>query len=138
MIDVKILSVVMLTEMQCCHVPAPSLRRTLLACAILSPLLSAGALQATEPPACMVDLAKTRNGSLGLPNHAEVTPDGHSVLFLRSGPFDTHLHLYRYDLPDHSLHELAAPPRVRSICRSRKRPGVNGRARSCRASPTIR
>ncbi|MFT8490084.1 MAG: prolyl oligopeptidase family serine peptidase [Gluconobacter oxydans] len=85
------------------------LRRTLLACAILSPLLSAGTLQAAEPPACMVDLAKTRNGALGLPNHAEITPDGHSALFLRSGPFDTHLHLYRYDLPDHSLHELAAP-----------------------------
>ncbi|WP_408872818.1 hypothetical protein [Gluconobacter roseus] len=85
------------------------LRRALLVCAVLSPLLSTGIGNAAQPAACMVDLAKTRNGTLGLPNHAEITPDGHSALFLRSGPFDMHLHLYRYDLPDHSLHELAAP-----------------------------
>ncbi|MFT8484344.1 MAG: S9 family peptidase, partial [Gluconobacter cerinus] len=89
--------------------PSFRLRRALLSCAFLSSLLPALPAMASEPASCMLDLAKTRNGTLGLPTRSEVTPDGHSVLFLRSGPFDTRLHLFRYDLPDHSLHELAAP-----------------------------
>ncbi|GAP25536.1 dipeptidyl peptidase IV [Gluconobacter frateurii NBRC 101659] len=102
MIDVKILP-------SGAAMPSFRLRRALLSCVFLPSLLAAMPVKAAEPAACMVDLAKTRNGTLGLPNHAEVTPDGHSVLFLRSGPFDTRLHLFRYDLPDHTLHELAAP-----------------------------
>ncbi|MFT9298046.1 MAG: DPP IV N-terminal domain-containing protein, partial [Gluconobacter sp.] len=89
--------------------PSFRLRRALLSCAFLSSLLPALPAMASEPASCLLDLAKTRNGTLGLPTRSEVTPDGHSVLFLRSGPFDTRLHLFRYDLPDHSLHELAAP-----------------------------
>lgn len=93
------------------------LRRSLLSCAaaipFLAPILESspafGASLASDPATCALDLAKTRNGTLGLPSHSEVMPDGHSVLFLRSGPTDTRLHLFRYDLPDHSLHELAAP-----------------------------
>ena len=62
---------------------------------------------ATDANACFATLAVTRSGSLGLPNHAELTPNGHSVLFLRSGPRDTTLHFYRFDLADQSTHELA-------------------------------
>ncbi|CAP54766.1 S9 family peptidase [Gluconacetobacter diazotrophicus] len=58
---------------------------------------------------CYADLAATRNFTLGLPRHAQPTPDGRSVLFLRSGPRDTMLHLWRFDVADRSETELARP-----------------------------
>jgi len=72
----------------------------------------------------MIDLAKTRNGTLGLPIRTQMTPDGRSALFVRSGPSDTRLHLYRYDLADHSTHELAAPasgPETLSVAEKARR-----------------
>lgn len=58
---------------------------------------------------CYADLAATRNFTLGLPRHAQPTPDGKSVLFLRSGPRETSLHLWRYDLAGSRAVELARP-----------------------------
>ena len=46
------------------------------------------------PEDCFAQLAATRSDTLGLPVHAVPTPDGRSVLFLRSGPRDTTLHLF--------------------------------------------
>ncbi len=58
---------------------------------------------------CFAQLAATRNDTLGQPVHAQPTPDGRAVLFLRSGPRDTVLHLYRMDLGDRSVTEIARP-----------------------------
>ena len=59
---------------------------------------------------CFETLADTRNYTLGAPRQAEPTPDGRSVLFLRSGPRDTRLRLFRFDLATGQTTELAAPP----------------------------
>ncbi|GAN55284.1 DPP IV N-terminal domain-containing protein [Tanticharoenia sakaeratensis] len=100
--------------------PTPfSIRALLLAAAAQTAFIAAGpaahAADATSgatttgPAACMADLAQTRAFSLGLPNSAAPTPDGRSVLFLRSGPRDTTLHLYRYDTATKQTTELARP-----------------------------
>ena len=73
-------------------------------------LLGAGpALPAGAAESCFATLAATRNFTLGLPRHALPTPDGRSVLFLRSGPRDTVLHLYRTDLASGAETQLARP-----------------------------
>ena len=64
-------------------------------------MLAVGAMlpvPATAAPGCFETLAATRNYTLGAPRQAEPTPDGRSVLFLRSGPRDTGLRLFRFDL----------------------------------------
>ncbi len=61
------------------------------------------------PEDCFAQLAATRSDTLGLPVHAVPTPDGRSVLFLRSGPRDTTLHLFRFDVAGGALTELAKP-----------------------------
>ncbi|WP_029606116.1 S9 family peptidase [Kozakia baliensis] len=83
---------------------------------VLFTVTLATALGATTPAkaqsqraACFATLANTRNGTLGLPLHAQVAPDGQNIFFLRSGPHDTALHLYRFDVRTHGLTELAAP-----------------------------
>jgi dipeptidyl-peptidase-4 len=58
---------------------------------------------------CFQALAQTRGYSLGAPVHTIPTPDGRSVLYLRSGPRDTHLGLYQYQLQSHAEHALAQP-----------------------------
>ena len=75
---------------------------TLLACLALG-----GRAGAAE--SCLATLAATRNFTLGQPRHALPTPDGRSVLFLRSGPRDTVLHLYRFDVASGAETELARP-----------------------------
>ena len=102
------------------------LRRAALLCACATPLAVTAISNAlaADPAACMIDLAKTRNGTLGLPIRAQMTTDGRSALFVRSGPSDTRLHLYRYDLADHSTHELAAPasgPETLSVAEKARR-----------------
>jgi dipeptidyl-peptidase-4 len=62
---------------------------------------------ADEP--CEVAIAATRGYSLGMPGHVAVTPDGKHVLYLRSGPRDTKLGLYEYDLDSRAEHALAQP-----------------------------
>ncbi len=73
---------------------------------LLAASASSGALAAES---CFAQLAATRNDTLGRPVHAQPTPDGRSVLFLRSGPRDTQLHLYRLDLATRAVTELARP-----------------------------
>jgi dipeptidyl-peptidase-4 len=82
-----------------------------IACALICGGLgvSLPALAAAAPKECFVDLAQTRGYSLGLPVHATPTPDGKSVIFLRSGPRDTHLRLYSYDIASRTARELAKP-----------------------------
>lgn len=58
---------------------------------------------------CFETLARTRNFTLGLPRHAVPLPDGGHVLYLRSGPRDTRLRLFDYDVSSHRERELAAP-----------------------------
>jgi dipeptidyl-peptidase-4 len=75
------------------------------------PFAVLGASLAVYAPAqaCFDGLAATRNYSLGLPQRPMPTPDGKHVLFLRSGPRDTKLGLYEYDLATRSEHALARP-----------------------------
>ncbi|HLY07659.1 MAG TPA: DPP IV N-terminal domain-containing protein [Rhizomicrobium sp.] len=58
---------------------------------------------------CFDDVAATRGYTLGTPQDATPTPDGKSVLYLRSGPRDTVQRLYTYDLAGGGEHELIAP-----------------------------
>jgi dipeptidyl-peptidase-4 len=58
---------------------------------------------------CFADLAATRNYTLGQPQRAMPLPDGKTVLFLRSGPRDTKLGLYAYDLATQTARALARP-----------------------------
>ena len=76
----------------------------LIAAALLPPPAAAKTAEG-----CFETLAATRSYSLGLPSQAEPTPDGRSVLFLRSGPRDTALHLFRFDLATRTETELARP-----------------------------
>jgi dipeptidyl-peptidase-4 len=60
-------------------------------------------------PDCFETLAQTRAYSLGMPRHVVPLPDGQHVLYLRSGPRDTKLRLFEYDVSARSERELAAP-----------------------------
>ena len=58
---------------------------------------------------CFDDVAATRSYSLGIPAGAEPTPDGRSVLYLRSGPRDTVQRLYEFDIATNKERELVTP-----------------------------
>ena len=92
-------------------------------------LLGIGPALAAET--CFERLAATRDGMLGMPTHTEPTPDGRSVLFLRSGPRDTALRLYRYDLQAGTTTELARPDP------GADHPSVEEKARRERARMTL-
>ena len=70
-------------------------------------LVAPGSARAAE--GCFEALAATHDGSYGAPLHPEPMPDGRSVLFLRSGPRDTRLRLFRYDVATAATTELARP-----------------------------
>jgi dipeptidyl-peptidase-4 len=73
-------------------------------------VLSGFAAQAAAPDTkCFDDVAATRSYSLGTPVGAVPTPDGKSVLYLRSGPRDTVQRLYEYDIATGKEHELVTP-----------------------------
>jgi len=72
-------------------------------------LLANSAAMASDPQSCFADLAATRSYSLGHPRNAEPTRDGASVLYLRSGPRDTALGLYRFDIASGTEKPLALP-----------------------------
>ncbi len=69
----------------------------------------AGAPPASAAETCFQGLAATRSYSLGRPQSAVPTQDGHAILYLRSGPRDTHLGLYAYDLAAKTERALATP-----------------------------
>ena len=81
----------------------------LLALALLLAQPAHAAEAAGSPEDCFDTLAATRDSSLGAPRHPEPTPDGRSVLYLRSGPRDTRQRLYRFDVATGVETELAAP-----------------------------
>jgi dipeptidyl-peptidase-4 len=58
---------------------------------------------------CFQALAATRGYSLGRPQAAVPTQDGQAILYLRSGPRDTHLGLYAFDLANKTERALAEP-----------------------------
>ncbi len=72
-------------------------------------LLVLAASPALAAPDCFETLAQTRNFTLGAPRRATPLPDGRHVLYLRSGPRDTRLRLYEYDVQTRTERELAAP-----------------------------
>ena len=55
---------------------------------------------------CFETLAQTRNFTLGAARHVLPLPDGRHVLYLQSGPRDTALSLYEYDVASHSARVL--------------------------------
>src|SRR5439155_11320797 len=62
--------------------------------------------------ACFRDLAETRNYTLGRPESPRITPDGQSVIFLRSDPRDPVLRLYEFDLVTHRERALLTPAQL--------------------------
>lgn len=87
----------------------PSLLRVTLVILASAPSLLSMSSAAAAPESCFAAVAATRLYTLGAPRHAEPTPDGRSVLFLRSGPRDTRLQLLKFDLATRKLVELARP-----------------------------
>src|ERR1051325_401044 len=79
------------------------------------PLVAAVAAFAADEEAGLKyfrDLAETRNFTLGRPTSAKITPDGKSVIFLRSGPRDPTLRLYEFDLATSQERELLTPAQL--------------------------
>lgn len=58
------------------------------------------------------DLAETRNFTLGRPTSPKITPDGKSVIFLRSAPRDPTLRLFEFDLAANRERELLTPAQL--------------------------
>ncbi|HEY3636839.1 MAG TPA: DPP IV N-terminal domain-containing protein [Rhizomicrobium sp.] len=58
---------------------------------------------------CFDEVAATRGYSLGMPAKATPTPDGKSILYLRSGPRDKIQRLFEYDLATSAERELITP-----------------------------
>ena len=58
------------------------------------------------------DLAETDDYSLGRPVAPKITPDGRSVIFLRSGPRDRVLRLFELSIADGRERELLAPETI--------------------------
>lgn len=87
------------------HRPATARFFPLWAALLLSPF----SIPAHADDNCFQTLAQTRNFTLGRPTHALPMPDGRSVLFLRSGPRDTRLRLFQFDLATRTERELARP-----------------------------
>jgi dipeptidyl-peptidase-4 len=58
------------------------------------------------------ELVETRNYTLGQPVSPKLTPDGRSVIFLRSGPRDPVLRLYEFTIADGALREILTPEKL--------------------------
>src|SRR5277367_1724909 len=71
--------------------------------------LAANAATVVSDTKCFDDVAATRSYGLGIPVGATPTPDGKSVLYLRSGPRDTVQHLYEFDIATGNARELVTP-----------------------------
>ncbi|MBV1832529.1 S9 family peptidase [Novacetimonas pomaceti] len=72
--------------------------RNLLMGSLLLATWHGGARAADTSLDCFAQSAATQGYSLGLPRNATLTPDGRGALFLRSGPRDTALQLWLYDI----------------------------------------
>lgn len=81
-------------------------------CLMLTPsFISAAAPPAADadPAAFLRTLAATQNFNLGAPQQVQPTPDGKSVLFLRSGARDRILRLYEMDAQTQAVREVLSP-----------------------------
>jgi dipeptidyl-peptidase-4 len=58
------------------------------------------------------DLTLTRDFTAGRPTHAQFTPDGRAVLFLRSGPRSAVLGLYELDVTDGRTRAVLTPEQI--------------------------
>jgi dipeptidyl-peptidase-4 len=58
------------------------------------------------------DLAETQSYTLGIPVSPKLTPDGKSVLFLRSGPRNPVLRLYELNVETGQERELLTPEQI--------------------------
>ncbi len=88
-----------------------SIRSITVALAALGGLMPL-AFAADEQSSCFADIAETHSYTLGLPSHMTPTPDGKSVLYLRSGPRDTIQRLYEFDVATGTERELITPEQL--------------------------
>ncbi len=70
------------------------------------------AAQAEHDVAFLTDLAETRGWRLGRPGSITVTPDGSTVLFLRSPPRSPEMRLHAMDVATGAVRELVTPEQV--------------------------
>ncbi|MFL5320145.1 MAG: S9 family peptidase, partial [Myxococcaceae bacterium] len=84
--------------------------RLLLLCGILLPLASFAAMNDSPPrDSFLRDFAETRRFLSGRPSNAKITPDGTTVLFLRSGKRDAVQTLFAFDVAIGQSKELLTP-----------------------------
>ncbi len=79
---------------------------------ILGVMMTASAADALASSPSLVDLAETRNFTLGMPVSALSLPKGEGVLFLRSPPRIPQLSLWETDLKTGSTREVLTPAQV--------------------------
>jgi dipeptidyl-peptidase-4 len=92
--------------------PAPSAPQTQNTATPPTPAASSSAADEAINFNFFRDLAETRNYTLGRPASPRITPDGKSVIFLRSNPRDPVLRLYEFDLVTHRERELLTPAQL--------------------------
>ena len=83
-----------------------------LLCVVGQPHYARGAEAESPDLQYFRELVETRNYTLGQPVAPKLTPDGASVIFLRSGPRDPVLRLYEFTIADGALREILAPEKL--------------------------
>ena len=83
---------------------------------------------------CFRDLAETRTYTLGRPESPRITPDGQSVIFLRSDPRDPVLRLYEFDLVTHRERALLTPAQLLGASEGQLSPEEHARRERARQS----
>ena len=84
----------------------------LLAGLVLLPPAAAEAPPDKPAPNFLRDLAETRNFALGRPTRIKLSPDGKTVLFLRSPPRQPNLAIYELDVTSGQTRELVTPAQL--------------------------
>jgi dipeptidyl-peptidase-4 len=82
------------------------------------------------------DLAETRNYTLGRPVSPKITPDGRSVIFLRSAPRNPTLKLYELDVASGKERELLTPAQL--LGNAEEKLSAEEKARRERARQSLR
>ena len=82
----------------------------ILTCVVAVALAVPVGAEAAPGESCFAAVAATHGFKLGLPQQATVTPDGRTVLYVRSGGRDTRLRLFAFDVASGKERALAAPP----------------------------
>src|SRR5437867_1163402 len=92
-----------------CPIRSRSLARPLLAAGLMVLAAHSASSEPPEQQKRLLDLAETRDCTLGRPVKATPTPEGSAVLFLRSGPRDPVLHLYELAVGTGQVREVLDP-----------------------------